>query len=301
MSSPRFNNASRSTVVWDIFLWQSNNMRSRFDRDGFVVVRGALRGVDFSRVQSRCEGLFRGEFETGAYPDEWHWRQGMSLPLQTKEICNAWKSDLFLASLVMNESLARLVGELMGWESVRIAQDDVILKPAGGGSAVGLHQDSAYISSNFALGGGRAECLSVTMWIPLEFVDAGNGSLTYVRGSHLLPSVAGRTGEFHAPSSNLSLNAEAAETVVLHPGDVAIHHESTWHFSRPNPSPTRSRDVLVIHYLRGDVQFVQKPTYIYARYKLYRSLELREEFFPTVLPRSPFVVEYLSGALSPRL
>ncbi|KAH9251024.1 hypothetical protein BASA81_011070 [Batrachochytrium salamandrivorans] len=235
-------------------------MRSQFDRDGFVVVRDALRGVDFSQVQSRCEGLFRGEFETGAYPDEWHWRQGMSLPLQTKEICNAWKSDLVLASLVMKESLAQLVGELMGWESVRIAQDDVILKPAGGGSAVGLHQDSAYISTNFALGSRRTECLSVTMWIPLEFVDAGNGSLTYVKGSHLLPTV-GRIGEFHAPNSNHhnSLEAGEMETMIMHPGDVVIHHESTWHFSRPNHSPTRSRNVLVIHYLRGMSSLCKSP------------------------------------------
>jgi len=27
------------------------------------------------------------------YPDEWHWRPGLSLPGVTREICNGWKAD----------------------------------------------------------------------------------------------------------------------------------------------------------------------------------------------------------------
>lgn len=43
-------------------------------------------------LRDRCEGLFKGQFETGVYPDEWHWREGISMPQATREIVNAWKS-----------------------------------------------------------------------------------------------------------------------------------------------------------------------------------------------------------------
>jgi ectoine hydroxylase-related dioxygenase (phytanoyl-CoA dioxygenase family) len=81
----------------------------------------------------------------------------------------------------------------------------------------------------------------------------------------------------------------------LKPGDVAVHHENTWHFSGPNQSHTRTRNVLVVHYLRGDVSFSEstRANYIYGRYKLFGSNVLREEFFPTVFPPSKFVQSYL--------
>lgn len=286
-------------------------MKTQFDRDGFVVMRGLLKeeANKFKHLQSRCEQLFTGKFPTGVYPDEWHWREGMSFPKQTKEICNAWKSDLEIAAMVMKPRLGETVCELMDWPSVRIAQDDVILKPPGGGTAVGLHQDSTYISANFQLPRGNAnECLSVTMWIPLECVDAENGSLTYLKGSHKTKKKivsSDGAGAFHTTitmsGNNLNSNTDLLVTMEMTPGDVVIHHESTWHFSSPNHSPTRTRNVLVIHFLRGDVQFVQRPTYIYARYKLYRSVELREEFFPTVFPPSQFCIDYLAGNLSSKL
>ena len=42
-------------------------------------------------LRRRFDGLWRGEFETGIYPDEWHYREGMSKPHITREIVNAWK------------------------------------------------------------------------------------------------------------------------------------------------------------------------------------------------------------------
>ena len=44
------------------------------------------------QLQRRVEQLFEGRFETGVYPDEWHWRKGISKENATKEIVNAWKS-----------------------------------------------------------------------------------------------------------------------------------------------------------------------------------------------------------------
>ena len=44
----------------------------RFRRDGFLIVDRLIRPEAAARLASRFEPLFRGEFETGLYPDEWN-------------------------------------------------------------------------------------------------------------------------------------------------------------------------------------------------------------------------------------
>ena len=63
------------------------------------------------RVKEQMPKLFRGEFETGVYPDEWHWRQGISLPNAAREMCNTWKSDRTIASIVLNEEMGRFIAQ----------------------------------------------------------------------------------------------------------------------------------------------------------------------------------------------
>ena len=51
-------------------------------------------------MRDRFPRVFAGKFDTGIYPDEWYWREGMSLPDVTRHMGNAWKSDLTIAKLV---------------------------------------------------------------------------------------------------------------------------------------------------------------------------------------------------------
>lgn len=109
-------------------------------------------------------------------------REGISRDDVTREMCNTWKSDRLLASILLAESMGQLVANVMGWSSVRIAQDDLLWKPPGhaNGTVVGFHQDSAYISSQFE----PYENNSVTVWIALDDADEETGCLQYVAGSH---------------------------------------------------------------------------------------------------------------------
>ena len=53
-----------------------------------------------------------------------------SLPDAMREICNGWKSDNAVASVVRSASIGRLCSSLMGWkEGARLAQDSVLWKP----------------------------------------------------------------------------------------------------------------------------------------------------------------------------
>jgi ectoine hydroxylase-related dioxygenase (phytanoyl-CoA dioxygenase family) len=98
-----------------------------------------------------------------------------------------------IASIVLNERLGEFVSKIMGWQSVRIAQDDIVVKPPAYQNnldedtmekridTVGFHQDSAYISIQFL----PYESNSVTVWMAIDDTDEENGCLEYAVGSHL--------------------------------------------------------------------------------------------------------------------
>jgi phytanoyl-CoA hydroxylase len=134
-----------------------------------------------SRLLERWDGFWRGEFETGIFPDEWHWREGMSLPDITREICNIWKADRLFAGVISSSGIGALCCGLMPhWSAgARLAQDDIWMKAAGS-KAIAFHTDAPYISHQFT---PRAHN-SVTVWIALDDVRKQTGTLQYVPGSH---------------------------------------------------------------------------------------------------------------------
>ena len=174
--------ASNPIEVDHLTPFELEAMQTQLQTQGFAISpRPILNSKSRIELHQRYEALFRGEFETGIYPDEWHWRHGLSLPNVTREICNAYKSDRTVASVVLNANLAAMAAALQGWSSVRIGQDDVIWKPpvaadddaanknnevmqsnSSPQTTIGYHQDSAYISTNFV----PYENNMVTVWIP---------------------------------------------------------------------------------------------------------------------------------------
>lgn len=242
-------------------------------------------------VKDRMDKLFRGEFETGIYPDEWHWREGISKPNAAREICNSWKSDRSIAAIVLSEKIGGFISEVMGWESVRIAQDDLVWKVPSLQQqsptdvhridTVGFHQDSAYISNQFE----PYDNNSVTLWIALDDVEKDSGCLEYAVGSHrwkplqhrldgeevvLSSSSDKEISDFHSSDESsyregLSSAARLAgisgdqieiEKVPVKQGYAILHHQDIYHGSAPNRR-SFNRRALVAHYLKGDVEFRQ--------------------------------------------
>ena len=259
---------------------------------GYAMTSHPVLSLDKVRqIRDRFPLLFRGDFETGIYPDEWHWREGLSKPTVTREQCNTYKSDCTIASVILSESMGAMVCQIMGWSSVRIGQDDVIWKPpidssvaASYDTTVGFHQDSAYISVQFE----PYEDNSVTVWMALDDTTKENGCLEYIPGSHrvTLPvhlqqsgggggggggasdtsASSSQTAAFHSADANtyrsslppelLSCDASLSNAAVQCPlGHAVLHHQDTWHGSGPNRSTTQHRRALVGHYLRGDVKW----------------------------------------------
>lgn len=310
----------------------------QFDSDGFLLLPSVLSSSQVGSLQDRILPLFRGDFSTGIYPDEWHWREGLSLPHVTREICNAWKSDPTIASLATSEVMGALAAHVMRWEAgSRLAQECVWHKPPAAavsaqssapvaGSAVGFHLDSEYISDQFTPRRNN----SLTIWVALDDVSQHTGTLQYIRGSHNwrkedeapaslavsqihAPSDAAHLSPLQAAASAAGVSASALKalqhSVTLPAGSLALHHQDLWHGSGPNFSTAIPRRAIALHLLRADVQFrTHKPvTYIYGRYARRGSSEVAEDFFPitfaptsSAFKRSPWLADYCADLLGGR-
>ncbi|TXH36562.1 MAG: phytanoyl-CoA dioxygenase family protein [Rhodospirillaceae bacterium] len=255
---------------------------AQFQRDGFLILERLIDPDDAARLAGRFEPLFRGQFETGLHPDEWNWQEGRDLPDRTRQICNGWKSDYTVASVVLRREIGRLCAQLAGWPGARIAQDNVIWKPPCAKS-LGYHQDNAY--NGWIVPGEMLSC-----WIALDRTSADGGTVEYVKGSHLWgPSPPAK--QFHAPADyreEMIARARAMghepeiHYVEVPPGGCAFHHGWTWHGSGPNRGDHPRRSA-VSHCMSSEA--VYHPTeisYIYNRYKRIGDTAMDESYFPVL-------------------
>jgi hypothetical protein len=271
-----------------------------FARDGFLIVENVLTPDEIERARGRIEPMFSGQFETGLYPDEWNWKSGKDRLDVTRQICNGWKADRTIASIVLRADIGEACAKLRGWPGARINQDNVIWKPPGT-KPLGFHQDDSYQT-------WIDPPAMVTCWVALDDTRADQGTIEHVRGSHKWP-VAPPIKQFHAPDDPLEDLWPAAKAagvtdpdivpIVVKAGTAVFHHGQTWHGSRDNRG-TNPRRSVIAHCASSEARFHPSNIgYIYGRYKKAGSLEMDESFFPILWRedgyRTPWLDQYISG------
>lgn len=254
----------------------------RFRNDGFLVIESVLDEAQLESLRASLPKLFAGKFDTGVYPDEWYWREGMSLPDVTRHMANAWKSDLAVAKLALSVDIGRAAAQLSGWSGGRLGQDTIWWKPPKS-KAVSFHQDSSYMDF---LDPPR----TITCWVVLDQTRRDAGTLEYVAGSHRWPLTKIPEG-FHAPEDHRALMkraaAEAGESdpktllIEVPAGSCVFHCGEIWHGSGPNLTSDRARRSIGVHMVHVDARFSNRPGgYIYRRYQRTGDPELDESYFP---------------------
>jgi ectoine hydroxylase-related dioxygenase (phytanoyl-CoA dioxygenase family) len=256
-----------------------------FRRDGFVVVDDFVDRATADLLRARFEPLFAERYETGIRPDEVNWVPGRDAEDRTRQICNGWKADRVLAAQVLSERIGRLAAELVGWDGVRLLQDNCLWKPPAA-KAIGMHQDGSYLDY-------LVPPEMITCWIALDGTAAEAGTLTYARASHLWPRSPENRGEFHAPDDWLEpvrrSRPEGAELefvdVVVPAGGAALHHCDTFHGSGPNVGVVHRR-ALVSHLVPADARFhPEHVDPVYSRYRRHGDMTMDESYFPVVWTR----------------
>jgi phytanoyl-CoA hydroxylase len=51
-------------------------------------------------------------FESGLVPDEVNWVEGRDAADTTRQICNAWKGDRFIAEVILDDAIGRACATL---------------------------------------------------------------------------------------------------------------------------------------------------------------------------------------------
>ncbi len=146
--------------------------RSRFERDGFVVVRDFLPSEEFSLLGENLDRYVREVVPT--LPDADAFYDDRANPATLKQM-QRMGGDPFFEAYRRHPRWVALAEELLG-EAALAEQPEWFNKPPGTAHVTPPHQDNYY------------SCLAppqvLTAWLALDDVDAENGCLRYVAGSH---------------------------------------------------------------------------------------------------------------------
>ena len=207
--------------------------REAYERDGFVIVRQLLSPGEFSELGRELDRYIGDVVPT--LPDKDAFFDDRSRPETLKQMQHM-QGDPYFANYVKHPKWIELATSLIG-EEAACESPEWFNKPAGTNHITPPHQDNYYF------------CLKppnvVTIWLALDVVDAENGCLRYVRGSHQLgirPHNRSNVLGFSQGISNYSDADRAAEVpILMQPGDAVVHHGNTIHRADANSSATRQR------------------------------------------------------------
>jgi len=124
-------------------------------------------------------------------------------------------------------------------------------KPPGDGMELPWHQDGQYWPIE--------PPATVTVWIALDAVDAGNASMRYVPGSHKVGYYQHTTSDREDVALNVmlddpSFDDSTARNVTLEPGQVSVHDVYLVHGSAANRSDRR-RSGLTLRYMPSTAHY----------------------------------------------
>jgi phytanoyl-CoA hydroxylase len=268
-----------------------------FRRQGFLVAERLLSEARVAALRESFPKLFAGRFDTGIYPDEWYWREGMSLPDVTRHMGNAWKSDLAVARLALSADIGKAAVTLSGWSGARLGQDTIWWKPPHT-KPIAYHQDSSFMDF-------LNPAQTVTCWVTLDDTHPEAGTLEYVPGSHLWPLTTIPKG-FHAPddyrremrvaAAAAGINPPDPVMIVVPAGSCVFHAGEIWHGSGPNTTGDRMRRSIGVHMVPVEAEFSDRPGgYIYRRYQITGDARLNESFFPILWSQGGHRTKWIDG------
>ena len=207
--------------------------KQTLDRDGFVVIRRFLPADELAKLNENLSRYIREVVPALADGDAFY--EDRSRPETLKQL-QRMDCDSFFEEYSHSPRWASMAEGLLG-ESAASHQPEWFNKPPNTNHITPPHQDNFYF------------CLTppsvVTIWLALDRVDAENGCLRYVAGSH-------REGyRPHARSQILGFSQGITDygpadftrerAALLEPGDAVAHYGMTIHRADANLSTTRHR------------------------------------------------------------
>lgn len=210
-----------------------DQIKQQFDQDGFIIIPGFLPEKDFNTLTAELDRYIREVVPT--LPDTAAFFHDRDRPETLKQLQHMSVDPFFDQYRVQNRWKA--LADLLIGEPSHAQQPEWFNKPPGIEHPTPPHQDNFY----FCLEPSNV----VTMWLSLDDVDADNGCLRYVAGSHLRgirDHQATKVLGFSQGIVDYGPDDEQHEVAVtLQPGDLVVHHGETIHLADPNRTTDRNR------------------------------------------------------------
>ncbi|OYW17702.1 MAG: hypothetical protein B7Z55_12020 [Planctomycetales bacterium 12-60-4] len=209
------------------------NWKQAYDDDGFVVIRNFLAQDELRSLTSELERYIHEVVPQ--LPDADAFYEDRTQPKTLKQL-SRMEQDAFFRSYLAHPKWYETAELLLG-ESADAHGAEWFNKPPNTKHETPPHQDNFY----FCLAPPQV----LTMWLALDDVDAENGCLRYVRGSHksgIRQHNRTKTLGFSQGIFDYGDADRHAEVAVsARPGDLLIHHGNTIHRADANSSTTRHR------------------------------------------------------------
>lgn len=202
----------------------------KFDRQGFIVIRGLLNGAEVAEMNIGYDRAINGEV---SHPD---WQasleRGGILQLGNPSQVLGWRN------LPYFERICSIAKQLAG-DDMGVAYDQMIYKPAGNPTEVLWHQDAGYHWE------GENSRRGITCWLALAKAVPEQGSMQFIPGSHTSGIYEHHDATDRNPIGNaLEVKVDPSQAVALsyEAGDCSFHHGRMLHYTGPNKTenPRRS-------------------------------------------------------------
>ena len=211
-----------------------------YDRDGFVILPGYLRGHALEELRERATRLAADLFERQRKGEDLnpHRRKMAAIQFNRNvDLRNVFKSlhrhDSWFDHELRAGRHVPLVEALVE-DKLAPATAAWFTKNPGSRGEIAPHRD--------AIGRPPGSQAGATLWIALDPADRDNGCLHYGRGSHRVECTP------HTPFGGFEVDPETTVAAIVQPGDAVIHSDLTVHWSPGNPSDRPRRAVSYFYY-----------------------------------------------------
>ena len=225
----------------------TSDHKTQFERDGFLVLRGLFAPAEAAAIRD----AFMEANADGPLPGLSSIGEGVVDPadpllfyprMMNPHLHPAREVGTIAHDFLLDPRLEPVLAGLLGEEPLGV-QTMFYFKPAGARGQE-LHQDNFYLRVK------PGTCLAA--WLAVDDVDADNGGMKVVPGSHLgevaCPQKADSAVSFTTDYVPVPDGMEAVHC-DMKAGDVLFFNGSLIHGSTPNTSQDRFRRSLIAHYV----------------------------------------------------
>ncbi len=228
----------------------SEEEQAAWNTDGYFIRRGfvgeSVTGAMIRRVEEIARSVAAGEPRTDLIVnEETALAQNGDAGARLSKIFRVMRCEDVFRSFATDPRLLAIVGKLLGGEVDCFLSQFIFKHPGALGQP--WHQDNFYF---------RLEpSPQVGVWLACTEATPENGPLWVVPGSHrehihaVVPDRREHAGAWYVEI--VDADVEAAEVVLMSPGDLLVFHSHLRHMSTDNRSQS-SRAAMVYHYAAAD-------------------------------------------------